>query len=172
MQTPAPPDFAPSSIDGATFRLLADNLPTLCWIANVDGYIVRYSRRWHEYCGTTRRWCSEAGADSTVPDPHGSAADGNGLVFADHAVEPLDGERDLTVLTGPAASAQLGPDPVFVAAHRRFRVVALPVSDGTLPADAAPFGHELDVAVAWGLLVRISCAQHGVDPGWDDHLGR
>ena len=35
------------------FRLLADNLPVLCWIANGDGYIVWYNRRWHEYCGTT-----------------------------------------------------------------------------------------------------------------------
>jgi PAS domain S-box-containing protein len=35
------------------FRLLADNVPTLCWIANGDGYIVWYNRRWHQYCGTT-----------------------------------------------------------------------------------------------------------------------
>ncbi len=35
------------------FKLLADNIPTLCWIANGDGYIVWYNRRWHEYCGTT-----------------------------------------------------------------------------------------------------------------------
>ncbi|WP_293396201.1 PAS domain S-box protein [Phenylobacterium sp. RIFCSPHIGHO2_01_FULL_69_31] len=40
-------------LDGQTFRLLADNLPTLCWVANGDGYIVWYNRRWHEYCGTT-----------------------------------------------------------------------------------------------------------------------
>ena len=35
------------------FRLLADNIPTLCWVANGDGYIVWYNRRWHEYCGTS-----------------------------------------------------------------------------------------------------------------------
>ncbi len=35
------------------FRLLAENIPVLCWIANGDGYIVWYNRRWHEYCGTT-----------------------------------------------------------------------------------------------------------------------
>lgn len=34
------------------FRLLADHLPTLCWIARGDGYIVWYNRRWHDYCGT------------------------------------------------------------------------------------------------------------------------
>ena len=41
------------AVDDSTFRLLADNIPTLCWIANGDGYIVWYNRRWHDYCGTT-----------------------------------------------------------------------------------------------------------------------
>jgi PAS domain S-box-containing protein len=43
-----------SAIDGdLTFRDLADNLPTLCWVANADGHITWYNRRWHDYCGTT-----------------------------------------------------------------------------------------------------------------------
>jgi two-component system, sensor histidine kinase PdtaS len=42
-----------SNIDDSQFRLLADNIPTLCWMANADGYIFWYNRRWHEYCGTT-----------------------------------------------------------------------------------------------------------------------
>lgn len=37
------------------FRLLADNLPTLCWIARGDGYIYWYNRRWHDYCGSDPR---------------------------------------------------------------------------------------------------------------------
>jgi PAS domain S-box-containing protein len=41
-------EIAPSD-----FRSLANEIPTLCWIANGDGYIVWYNRRWHEYCGTT-----------------------------------------------------------------------------------------------------------------------
>jgi len=53
LQTPALPEFAASSFDGATFRLLAEYLPTPCWIANADGSIGWYNRRWHEYCGTT-----------------------------------------------------------------------------------------------------------------------
>jgi two-component system, sensor histidine kinase PdtaS len=44
---------APSNIDDSQFRLLAENIPTLCWMANADGYIFWYNRRWHEYCGTT-----------------------------------------------------------------------------------------------------------------------
>ncbi len=50
---PAGAPSAASSLDAAEFRVLADNLPTLCWMANGDGYIVWYNRRWHEYCGTT-----------------------------------------------------------------------------------------------------------------------
>jgi PAS domain S-box-containing protein len=40
-------------LDEAQFRLFADNLPTLCWMANADGYIFWYNRKWHEYCGST-----------------------------------------------------------------------------------------------------------------------
>jgi PAS domain S-box-containing protein len=35
------------------FRLFAENLPVLAWIADADGYISWYNRRWHDYCGTT-----------------------------------------------------------------------------------------------------------------------
>ena len=69
------------------------------------------------------RWCMET-TDGTVPGPHGSAADGNGLGFAGHAVERLDGEGDLAKLGGPAADAQLGPDQVLVAAWLCYRTLA------------------------------------------------
>jgi len=35
------------------FFLLANQLPTLCWMARADGYIAWYNDRWHAYCGTT-----------------------------------------------------------------------------------------------------------------------
>ncbi len=35
------------------FRLMADQLPVLCWMANGDGYIFWYNRRWYDYTGTT-----------------------------------------------------------------------------------------------------------------------
>ena len=47
------PALKPGAMEDAEFRLLADNIPTPCWIANGDGYIVWYNRRWHEYTGTT-----------------------------------------------------------------------------------------------------------------------
>ncbi|MBA3525420.1 MAG: PAS domain S-box protein, partial [Sphingomonas sp.] len=47
------PPLSPDAITDDQFKLAADNIPTLCWIANGDGYIVWYNRRWHEYCGTS-----------------------------------------------------------------------------------------------------------------------
>ena len=40
-------------ISDLQFRALADNIPTLCWMANPDGFIFWYNRRWYEYTGTT-----------------------------------------------------------------------------------------------------------------------
>jgi len=37
----------------ADFRKLAENIPTLCWIADATGYNLWYNRRWYEYTGTT-----------------------------------------------------------------------------------------------------------------------
>ncbi len=37
----------------AEFRLLADNIPTLCWIADAAGWISFYNRRWYDYTGLT-----------------------------------------------------------------------------------------------------------------------
>ena len=54
--------------DDAAFRLLADNIPTLCWIAHGDGYIFWYNRRWHNYCGTTPAQM-EGWAWKSVHDP-------------------------------------------------------------------------------------------------------
>jgi len=35
------------------FRKLAENIPTLCWIADREGYITWYNAKWYEYTGTT-----------------------------------------------------------------------------------------------------------------------
>lgn len=32
--------------------MLADNLPTLCWMADADGWIFWFNRKWYEYTGT------------------------------------------------------------------------------------------------------------------------
>jgi PAS domain-containing protein len=37
----------------AEFREMADNLPQLAWMADTDGSIVWYNRRWYDYTGTT-----------------------------------------------------------------------------------------------------------------------
>jgi PAS domain S-box-containing protein len=38
----------------AEFRALADTIPTLCWMADADGWIYWYNRRWYEFTGTTQ----------------------------------------------------------------------------------------------------------------------
>lgn len=43
----------PRHPDAIDFQLLAENLPSLCWIGRSDGYIFWYNRRWHDYCGST-----------------------------------------------------------------------------------------------------------------------
>jgi PAS domain S-box-containing protein len=40
-------------MDDKSFRELAENIPVLCWIADPDGYIFWYNRRWYDYTGTT-----------------------------------------------------------------------------------------------------------------------
>jgi PAS domain S-box-containing protein len=35
------------------FRSLADAIPQLAWVANADGWVVWYNRRWYEYTGTS-----------------------------------------------------------------------------------------------------------------------
>lgn len=50
------------------FRELADNIPTLCWMADPDGYIFWYNRRWYEYTGTTPQQMEGWGWQS-VHDP-------------------------------------------------------------------------------------------------------
>lgn len=51
---------ASGDVDGVTsaasdrdFQLLAENIPTLCWIARGDGHVFWYNRRWYDYSGTT-----------------------------------------------------------------------------------------------------------------------
>jgi PAS domain S-box-containing protein len=35
------------------FRVLADNIPQLAWMADGHGYVYWYNKRWHDYTGTT-----------------------------------------------------------------------------------------------------------------------
>lgn len=43
--------FAADPNAALDFRLMADLMPTPCWMANADGYIFWYNRRWYEYTG-------------------------------------------------------------------------------------------------------------------------
>jgi PAS domain S-box-containing protein len=61
-----------AQIDDKEFRKLADNIPTLCWIADAQGYIVWYNRRWYEYTGKTAAQMEGWGWQS-VHDPRNLA---------------------------------------------------------------------------------------------------
>ena len=51
------------------FRTLADGIPTLCWMADPDGSIYWYNKRWYDYTGTT--FADMAGWGwQAVHDPH------------------------------------------------------------------------------------------------------
>ena len=50
------------------FRVLADSIPELCWMAHPDGHLFWYNRRWYEYTGTNAREMEGWGWQS-VHDP-------------------------------------------------------------------------------------------------------
>ena len=54
--------------DEDRFRLLADNIPNLAWMAEADGWIYWYNKRWYEYTGTTQEQMEGWGWQS-VHDP-------------------------------------------------------------------------------------------------------
>ncbi|MBV8613835.1 MAG: PAS domain-containing protein, partial [Acetobacteraceae bacterium] len=50
------------------FRTLAEGIPTLCWMAEPDGHIYWYNRRWYDYTGATPEQMEGSGWQS-VHDP-------------------------------------------------------------------------------------------------------
>lgn len=50
------------------FRTMADNIPNLAWMANADGYIFWFNKRWYDYTGTNFEQMKGWGWES-VHDP-------------------------------------------------------------------------------------------------------
>ncbi len=44
-------DIAERKLTGEEFRTLADSMPQLCWMADPEGYVSWYNRRWLDYTG-------------------------------------------------------------------------------------------------------------------------
>jgi PAS domain S-box-containing protein len=42
-----------ATIEDHEFRKLAEHIPTLCWMADAEGYIFWYNQRWYDYTGAT-----------------------------------------------------------------------------------------------------------------------
>jgi PAS domain S-box-containing protein len=51
------------------FRALADNIPTLCWMAQPNGEIYWHNQRWHDYMGTTPNGLDWTGVDDPAVLP-------------------------------------------------------------------------------------------------------
>lgn len=62
-------EIRPSTLE--TFRLLADTIPTLCWMADANGEIYWYNKRWYEYTGLDpKRANKEDWQSAHNPDDH------------------------------------------------------------------------------------------------------
>jgi PAS domain S-box-containing protein len=61
-----------AAVSDTQCRRLAEHIPTLCWIADAQGYIVWYNRRWYEYTGKTAAQMEGWGWQS-VHDPRNLA---------------------------------------------------------------------------------------------------
>lgn len=48
-------------MDENLLRLFAENVPTLCWMASVEGEIIWFNKRWHAYCGTNDEQMADGG---------------------------------------------------------------------------------------------------------------
>ena len=48
-------------MDNSQLKLFAENVPTLCWMATVDGEIIWFNKRWHNYCGTNDEQMADGG---------------------------------------------------------------------------------------------------------------
>ena len=81
-------------IDDAQFRILADNLPTLCWFADAEGTITWVNRRWTEYTGTTSAVMAQRGWRA-VHDPDRLPELIDAVRPAVRAGEPFDLVADL-----------------------------------------------------------------------------
>lgn len=55
-------------MDDKLLRLFVENVPTLCWMANTEGEIFWFNKRWHAYCGTNNDQMANGGW-RTVHDP-------------------------------------------------------------------------------------------------------
>ena len=52
------------------FRTLAETIPQLAWIADADGKVSWYNRRWYDYTGATPEQMRESGATGLIPSEH------------------------------------------------------------------------------------------------------
>lgn len=50
-----------AKMDDSLLRIFVENVPTLCWMADPQGDIFWFNKRWHAYCGTTSEQMAKGG---------------------------------------------------------------------------------------------------------------
>lgn len=136
------PALSPDGIEAEQFRLLADHLPTLCWMARGDGFIVWFNQRWHDYCGSTPASMQGWGWQS-VHDPQ--------------ALPQILARWTASIATGEPFDMIMplrGADGLF----RQFLTRASPVRDGT-GAIVRWFGVNTDI----GPQLRAEAARQAIE---------
>ena len=109
-----------SSLDDLEFRKLAENLPTLCWIADAEGYIVWYNPRWYQYTGTTAADMAGWGWQS-IHDPRALAEVLERWKAAITAAEPFEMVIDIRGADGVMRPFLTRIEPAFDANHKVVR---------------------------------------------------
>ncbi len=125
-----------------------------------------------------RRWCNDAGGrgerDARLlrrrTSGASSNADRDGLCRADHPVEHLDPDCDLSSLIHHCSGTQFYADRGLVAADTGLDQIAPAIVRPLLPSHAAPLADQLDVVIAprrigGGRLARRRCR-----PRWDHDI--
>jgi PAS domain S-box-containing protein len=96
------------------FRTLADTIPQLAWVAEADGYVFWYNKRWHDYTGLSFEQAQGWGWREVLhPDHAGSVA-----ASLQHAFETGEAWEDTFPLRGKDGQ------------YRWFLSRALPLRDG------------------------------------------
>ncbi len=112
------------------FRILADSIPQLCWMANPDGHITWYNRGWYAYTGTTSE-AMEGWGWQSVHDPE---------------VLPRVMERWQQSIAGGEPFEMVFPLKAADGRFRQFLTRVLPVKD-EIGAVTRWFGTNTDITV-------------------------
>jgi len=110
------------------FRMLADNISQFAWMADADGWVFWYNRRWFEYTGTTLEEMQSTGWQQTLHPDHRDRV----VQYFNHCLQTGYAWEDIFPLRGQAGT------------YRWFLSRAQPIRD-TTGAISRWFGTNTDI---------------------------